>query len=282
MLNWIPHEPFGWPVYSILLGLSLLLGSMLCWRRWKRRGLAWKPLLLALACGVSLLFLGAKVFYLWQFGWSWSLHSWSGPGMSLYGGLCGLMVGWAIACYWNPFPFRVFLDCATPSLALGLFLTRIGCFLHGCNGGIPTALPWAVRFPPGSASYLHQWRSGLIAHDSLCSLPAHPTQLYESLFGLTLFVGMKLFSRFRFPSGFLFAGGIGSYALFRFLTEPLRADHNGRLLFGQITFGQAVSIFALLLSLGLVLLGFRSDQASSNQSGFHPFHSKENSHASGL
>jgi phosphatidylglycerol:prolipoprotein diacylglycerol transferase len=40
---------------------------------------------------------------------------------------------------------------AVPSLALGLFLTRIACFLNGCCFGTVCTLPWGVIFPPVSA-----------------------------------------------------------------------------------------------------------------------------------
>lgn len=282
MTTWMPHEPYGWPVYSLLLTLSLLLGSLLCLRSWSRRGGEWPILLSALAAGIALLFVGAKTFYLLQFGWSWQIRAWSGPGMSLYGGLFGLLAGWVLARRWKPFSLPVLLDCAVPSLALGLFLTRIGCFLHGCNGGIPSSLPWSVPFPPGTSAYLYQLRSGLIPTGSSCSLPSHPTQLYESLFGALLFPILYLLGRRRLPAGLLFACGIGSYAIFRFLTEPLRADHNGTVIFSWFTFGQAVSLLVLLLALSMAFRVVMKYRESCGTAGPHSRYCKENAHVSGI
>lgn len=66
---------------------------------------------------------------------------------------------------------RWYLDIATPALPWGLALTRIGCFLNGCcwgavclNPNDPThseaAVPWAVRFPYGSAPMNQQYQFG--------------------------------------------------------------------------------------------------------------------------
>ncbi len=66
---------------------------------------------------------------------------------------------------------RWYLDITAPSLAWGLAITRIGCFLNGCCWGAvcvdhqdPSAnkpqYPWAVRFPYGSAAMVQQYRFG--------------------------------------------------------------------------------------------------------------------------
>ncbi len=59
-----------------------------------------------------------------------------------------------------------------PSLALGIFFGRIGCFLAGCSYGVATRLPWGVDFGDG--------------------VLRNPTQLYEALFVLAIFVYAQL------------------------------------------------------------------------------------------
>ena len=56
---------------------------------------------------------------------------------------------------------------ATPALAFGHLLGRIGCFLVGDDYGRPTGLPWGIAFPEGLPP---------------TTVPVHPTQLYEALF----------------------------------------------------------------------------------------------------
>jgi phosphatidylglycerol:prolipoprotein diacylglycerol transferase len=58
------------------------------------------------------------------------------------------------------------LAAATPGLAVGHAIGRIGCFLVGDDYGRPTALPWGVAFPEGLPP---------------TAVPVHPTQLYEAV-----------------------------------------------------------------------------------------------------
>src|SRR6187549_2283258 len=57
------------------------------------------------------------------------------------------------------------LAAATPALAIGHAIGRIGCFLVGDDYGRPSDLPWAVAFPQGLPP---------------TDVPVHPTQLYEA------------------------------------------------------------------------------------------------------
>ena len=68
---------------------------------------------------------------------------------------------------------RWYLDISAPSLAWGLAITRIGCFLNGCCWGAACVdqhdharekaqYAWAVRFPYGSPAMLQQYQFGQI------------------------------------------------------------------------------------------------------------------------
>jgi phosphatidylglycerol:prolipoprotein diacylglycerol transferase len=145
-----------------------------------------------------------------------------------------------------------------PSLALGLFLGRIGCFLAGCNGGTVSGLPWAVRFSRDTPVYYQQETAGLLEGRVPLSLPAHPTQLYESLFGLIAFVLLLCLLRQPLPQGQVFLTGMFWYSTYRFATEFLRADAGGLCPLGLFTFSQLVSLLLALASLlGLIHLRFR-------------------------
>jgi phosphatidylglycerol---prolipoprotein diacylglyceryl transferase len=58
------------------------------------------------------------------------------------------------------------LAAATPALAFGHLIGRIGCFLVGDDYGRPSDMPWAVAFPQGLPP---------------TTVPVHPTQLYEAV-----------------------------------------------------------------------------------------------------
>lgn len=86
-------------------------------------------------------------------------------GLSWYGGLIG-GVGVGVFVLWRGrVPLVPALAAATPALAIGHLVGRIGCFLVGDDYGYPTDVPWAVAFPEGLPPTV---------------VPVHPTQLYEA------------------------------------------------------------------------------------------------------
>jgi phosphatidylglycerol:prolipoprotein diacylglycerol transferase len=132
-------------------------------------------------------------------------------------------------------------DVAVPSLASGLMITRIGCYMFGCDFGqrLPESAPGWLKtlgsFPQWAAGTLDQGGEGApawahhVRHFGLSrtaehSFPVHPTQLYESLVGAML-LGLLLVSRkhqkFR---GQIFLIFTFAYGVGRFLLEILRDD----------------------------------------------------------
>ncbi|MES1173815.1 MAG: prolipoprotein diacylglyceryl transferase family protein [Myxococcales bacterium] len=130
-------------------------------------------------------------------------------------------------------------DIAVPSLASGLCLTRIGCYLFGCDFGKPlsaSAPGWLKRlgtFPrwpsdvldgAGSPAWLQHVDLRGLSVSSRVSLPVHPTELYESLVGaLLLALLWQLRPRKRFEGELFFAFTFG-YGYLRFLLEIVRDD----------------------------------------------------------
>ncbi len=142
-------------------------------------------------------------------------------GFDFTGGLVlGILAG-ALYIKWSGLPFWKVADCLVPSLAVGIFLTKLGCFGGGCCYGKETASFPAVQFPPGS----------LAAHKFGVEHWVHPTQLYEAFAGLillaaALFLVRKLKGR---PfDGRLFLIFLSLYLLARTVNESLRGDalHN--------------------------------------------------------
>jgi phosphatidylglycerol:prolipoprotein diacylglycerol transferase len=153
--------------------------------------------------------------------WWGVLRVWEG-GMSYFGGfaagaLAGLWMvrrrglnGWQVA------------DLVAPSLALAYAVARIGCFAAGCCYGQPTNLPWGVRFP------------GI-------DTPVHPTQLYSTLFNLTIFALLIRIEPHRQFAGQLFALFLILHGLYRFLIEFLRAGATSEPIWGLMTYGHLVA-----------------------------------------
>ena len=248
----------GWPDwivpgYWFMLCLSLILGSLLALHLWKRSGQDKQRASDLIFWAIPSLLIGAKLFYWMQYGFPGNLDLWNSGGISLYGGFFGLIAAWLIQYWIRPYPILLFLDCATPSLALGLFFTRIGCFLAGCNGGAPCDLPWAVRFPSTTSTFHHLLTLGLARSGEKLSPPVHPTQLYESLFGLIAFGMLMWFFRRRQGDGRVFFSGMAAYGIFRFFMETIRSDAGGLHPFGVLTFSQTISLLIVAASLAGLL-----------------------------
>lgn len=236
-----------------MLTAAIVAGCLLTLLLCRRRGVPLDTAQDLLFWGVLSLLLGAKALYYLQFGWA--NHTWwelLQHGFSLYGGLLGLLAAWLIHHRIRPFPLGLFLDCATPGLALGLALGRVGCFLAGCDGGRLCGLPWGVRFPPDADAFAFQVSRDMITRSARLSLPAHPTQLYEAVFAVTVLNVALLWLKRDPRPGSVFLTGTMSYAAYRFFTEPIRVDLGGLHPFG-LTFASFFSL--VVLAVGAIVWG---------------------------
>lgn len=146
------------------------------------------------------------------------------------------------------------LDVFAPSLALGIAIGRIGCYLNGCCFGNPTDLPWGVVFPHGSsAGYIYP------------GIHIHPTQLYATMYNTALFFGLLWAEqRFRTFAGFTWSLFLIGYGVLRFLNELIRFQEMGLRLIrwegGFITVSQTVSL--LMVAVGIALFFWARGRSS--------------------
>jgi len=235
--------------YGMMLVLAFLSSTWLA--AWRARREKLNPeLILDMAFWVFLLGLvGARLFYSIQY-WGRGINSlldvvqyWKG-GIVYYGGILGGAIAFFGFHHFRPFPLRPYFDVLAPSIAVGTFFGRIGCFLNGCCYGDPCHLPWAVAFPPHSPPWERQTRLGIIPPDAEHSLPLHPTQLYSALDSLLLFFLLSAYYPLRRRDGEVLGVLILAYPISRFLIEYLRNDE-GVFLLG-LTISQTISVALLL------------------------------------
>jgi phosphatidylglycerol:prolipoprotein diacylglycerol transferase len=112
---------------------------------------------------------------------------WRG-GLVFYGGFIGAVAASWYYCYRKGISFLRISDLLIPSVALGHFFGRLGCYSAGCCHGSPTGVEWfgAVFTAQGS----------VVSRSGLLGTPIHPTQLYEAFGELCIFV-LLLFLRPR-------------------------------------------------------------------------------------
>jgi phosphatidylglycerol:prolipoprotein diacylglycerol transferase len=178
------------------------------------------------------------------------VFAWWKGGAVAYGGFLGGFLGTVVFCRRHGLPILVWADCAVPALCLGLLLTRIGCFLGGCDFGRPSDAPWAVRFPPGSPAFVQHVADRLLPPTAAGSLPVHPTQLYESLAGLLLLGVVVAVRRRQRRPGQAFAAFVAGYAIVRYVIELARADPD-RGTVGPLSTSQFIALATLLSAVAL-------------------------------
>ena len=150
-----------------------------------------------------------------------------------------------------------------PSLCVGLAITRVGCFLGGCDFGRDWNGPWAVRFPAGSPASVQQAQLGLLPSAAMPSLPVHPTQLYESLAGIALLLLVVAVLRRKLLAGHALAAFAMGYAVLRYLIEIVRADP-GRGVVGPWSTSQFIAIATFVAAAALLYVLSRRSAGLSN------------------
>jgi phosphatidylglycerol:prolipoprotein diacylglycerol transferase len=160
------------------------------------------------------------------------LKVWRG-GLVYYGGLIGASLAAVLFARTKKIPLWKLADVMAPSVALGCVFGRIGCLMNGCCYGRPCNLPWAITFPKTSIT-------------APPDIPVHPTQIYDSLLNLLLYVFLAWLYRRKKFDGQVFATYLVGYAVLRSLVEFFRGDYSQYYLGGWATPAQLVSIAILI------------------------------------
>jgi len=132
-------------------------------------------------------------------------------GLVVLGGVAFAIPTAAIFAKRRKIPFWKLVDVMMPSLAFGLAIGRIGCYLNGCCFGLPTDLPWGVQFPKGAFA-------GVVfpgAH-------VHPTQLYDFIYNSLIALVLLWYTPKKRFEGELFALFLVIYGTMRIWVEALR------------------------------------------------------------
>lgn len=252
----------GVPVYSfgVVLHTSLLSSLVLMMLLARKDSIAGRVLAIGAAFMVLGGLIGGRVFYFLGDGTPsvGELFNLRRGGLSGIGAVLGAFVALWGACRLNRVRFLAVADLMAPGVALMSGLTRIGCYLFGCDFGVPLsagAPGWLKRagtFPhwaegtleggSGSPAWVQHVKERGLSISSDHSLPVHPTQLYELVVGLVIAFGLLIgftrwndandsterpahlvFARRRFR-GHVFLTFVFLASTARYLVEILRDD----------------------------------------------------------
>lgn len=247
----------GWfSVYSFgfMLAMSFLIGIYLSNYRARRLGVDPQHILdlsvwiiVAGVVGSRLLYVAfhfdeyespIDVFALWQ------------GGATLYGGfILAVFAGWIFSRR-RRIGFFLLGDILGPAIPLGVMLTRVGCFLSGCCYGRETTCGWGVAFPPDSPAGAYARR--LAAERGVDAVCLHPTQLYDSFFGLATLVILLAFQSKLVKRGATFGLMLVCYGTFRFVVDLFRVYEENMRVGSHFNLNQIVSL--LLVFTGIAIM----------------------------
>jgi len=206
--------------YGLMYVIAIALGFTLLSKEVRRKELALSTdnLLDLLLWTVPLAIIGARIYYVifhWDYYGSRFLDVfklWQG-GLAIHGGvLAGILVVYLYSRY-RHVRFWALTDALVPSLILGQAIGRIGNLTNGDAFGLPTLLPWGLRFPassPAGAQFL--------------DMATHPSMIYEMLLNLGIFAFLWGIRKKGFRDGFSTAMYFILYAIARSIVSFTRAD----------------------------------------------------------
>jgi len=249
--------------YGIMVAIAFLVGLWTATRRAPRENIPAEriaDIVLWLMVGAIL---GARIVYVTTY---WKDEFANQPlseifmiqhgGLVYYGGLMGAILAGFVYIRWKKLPVWKVADVLAPSIALGNFFGRVGCFLNGCCYGHPTRLPWGVQFPNQSYAWFQQNQQGLPGvGPNTPSLPVHPTEIYDAVNNVLLYLLLAWLFRHKKFDGQVFATYLVGYAVTRTFMEYFRGDYPSDHIHYGLTPGMLISlpIFIAGLALGAIL-----------------------------
>lgn len=242
--------------YGLLFALSFVFGYYIIGRMFKNEGIAPKVLdqlttymLIATIAGARL---GHCLFYEPEYYLSNPLKMlkvWEG-GLASHGAAIGILIGLYLFARKNKKPYMWILDRVVIVVALAGFFIRTGNLMNSEIYGHPASVPWAFIF---------------ISDDNI---PRHPTQLYEGLSYLLIFI--YLFAYYWKKGGRVLEGYMFSMFLIlvfgaRFIIEFFKesqVDFENKLL---LNMGQSLSIPFVIVGILLLIRSPRKNRKKESK-----------------
>lgn len=178
--------------YGLMFAIGFLVGYEIVWRMFRHEGAPEKwvgSLFIYVAVAT---FLGARLGHVFFYAWDYYsqnpgdiLKVWEG-GLASHGGAIGIVI--AILLYSRNVtkknPLWTFDRLVVPVPFVGALIRMGNLFNHEIYGG-PTDLPWGFSFIDNIGAWMH-------GAQPIMTVPCHPTQIYEALCYLALFVMLML------------------------------------------------------------------------------------------
>ena len=225
--------------YSFFISLGLLFAFLLFLFEVKRRGfdvglgvnLNFWALFSALV-GAKLLFIIENLRYIFQNPKAVSIFL--KGGLSTTGALLGALLAILILFRKKKLDGFLWADMCAPSVALGQAVGKVGCLMAGCCYGLPTDLPWGIVFTK--------------SHIAPIGIPLHPTQIYQLILNLLIFIYLFLRRKRTGFNGELILSYVFLYTTAKSIVGLFRAGVPGEFLGFGISISQIVNLTAVIIA----------------------------------
>jgi phosphatidylglycerol:prolipoprotein diacylglycerol transferase len=241
--------------YGFMLALSFLFGIWLSGARAKRRGLDPDVVSDVGFWVILAAIIGARLYYVilhfeeFEGDLLGIINPFQGGsmgigGLVMYGGYIGAILSSIVYFKLKKLPLLPYADAIAPSVGIGIFLTRIGCFMNGCCFGAATQSHIGCHFPASSPAGHYQL--------SIHAQSLLPSQLFESGGGLLIAVIILIVGLWKtFPGLEFYLIGI-LYSILRFIIDFTRFYTPEEHILG-LTHNQVVCIGIFVVFGGLIL-----------------------------
>ncbi len=199
--------------YPVMIYLALLATVLLTVAFAHHDGLNADRTALAVLLSYVPAFAGARLLYAvrrWDhFGREpWLILRRSEGGLSLSGGMAGMVAGLVPLLWLLDVPTARFFDALVPAMLAGIAVAKGGCLLNGCCHGHETVHWSGLRLPDDHG----QWRRRF------------PSQLLEMAWAVLVLVILLSLRPFLPPAGLIACAGFGLHAVGRIFLQKLRDE----------------------------------------------------------
>ena len=158
-------------------------------------------------------------------------------GLASHGGAIGIIIAVALYCKKYKQSFLWIMDRLGIVVALSGFFIRLGNLFNSEIIGKPTTVPWGFVF------------------ELVDPIPRHPSQLYESVLYLAIFIVLYFIYKnaYKYQNGFLFGCFLVMLFSVRFLTEFTKENQEAFEAALAINMGQILSIPFIVVGIYLMV-----------------------------
>jgi len=253
---------FPIPSYGTMLAVSFLSGIVFAMYLAKKRGLNPDAVSDVGLYTIISAIIGARLYYVMTHfdEFRGNLFSIVNPyqdgrlgisGLVMYGGFIAAIVTAALFFKIKKLPVLPYLDVCSPSVGLGIALTRVGCFLNGCCYGLAAKAGsfLSVSYPIEAHSPAAYYQRSIGAPGLL------PSQFFESAGGIAIAVTLYLVGRSKFAfAGLQFYLLVVMYAALRFFIETVRYIETQKI--GPFSHNQLICIVLFFVFGGIIIRKF--------------------------